>query len=162
MARLTAEHRFSAPRSAVEHAIVDPAFYEQLRLPDVAAPEVLSSRTAGSTSHVELRMAYTGRLDPVGQRVVGDRQIAWIQRIELDVDAHRGVLRVELDGQRERVQCRADMTFAEDDDATTRSLRGDLSIKVPLVGGLAERKVLPGVLRRLDLEAEALRAWLAR
>jgi len=161
MARLSVEHRFEAPLAAVEAALIDRAFYEQLRLPDVAAPEVVSSGVDGTTTRLELRMEYTGQLDPVGQRVVGGRQIAWAQVIEIDTSAHRGTLSVVLDGQRERVQCNAAMTFEDHDDTTVRLLRGDLVIKVPLVGGLAERRVLPGVLRRLDLEADALRAWLA-
>lgn len=162
MARLTAEHHFPAPLSAVERALVDRAFYEQLRLPDVGPPEVLVHDVDDARARVELRLTYTGQLDPLGQRVVGGRAIAWVQRIELDLDAHRGLLTVALDGQRERLHCRADMTFTDADGTTVRRLAGDLSIKVPLVGGLAERKVLPGVLRRLDLEAHALRAWLAR
>jgi hypothetical protein len=42
-----------------------------------------------------------------------------------------------------------------------RELRGDLSIRVPVIAKRAENHILPGLLSRIDLEAEALRAWLA-
>ena len=34
-------------------------------------------------------------------------------------------------------------------------------LAIPLVGGRAERSIAPGILRRLDLEAAALAAYLA-
>ena len=37
-----------------------------------------------------------------------------------------------------------------------RGLDGDFVVKVPVIGGSIERKLLPGILARLDVEADAL------
>jgi hypothetical protein len=42
-----------------------------------------------------------------------------------------------------------------------RELDGELVVAIPLVGSRAERKIVPGVLRRLDMEAEAVNSALA-
>ena len=39
---------------------------------------------------------------------------------------------------------------------------GDFRIKIPLVGGKAEKAIVPGLARRLDVEADAVAAELAR
>ena len=48
----------------------------------------------GASTRIELRMTYTGELDALGQRVVGGREIAWVQRVEVDTAACTGVLSV--------------------------------------------------------------------
>ena len=42
--------------------------------------------------------------------------------------------------------------------AITTWIAGDFRVRVPLIGGTAERRIVPGIMRRLDVEAEALRA----
>jgi hypothetical protein len=46
--------------------------------------------------------------------------------------------------------------------STRRQLEGDLVVALPVVGGMAERRIVRGVLARLDVEADALRERLAR
>ena len=41
-----------------------------------------------------------------------------------------------------------------------RALDGDFTVKVPLIGRTVERRLLPGILARLDVEAAALAARL--
>ncbi|MER3452944.1 MAG: DUF2505 domain-containing protein, partial [Acidimicrobiia bacterium] len=52
--------------------------------------------------------------------------------------------------------------IAEGPGTAKRVIDGTLAVDVPLIGRSAERRILPGLLRRLDAEAEALRSWLAR
>ena len=56
----------------------------------------------------------------------------------------------------------AEITFiAVNETRSRRRIAGDLHVKVPLIGGTAERKIVPGLVRRLDVEAEAVRAEIA-
>ena len=41
-----------------------------------------------------------------------------------------------------------------------RTLDGELRIRVPIIGSRAEKSLAPGIMRRLDLEAEALDRYL--
>lgn len=46
--------------------------------------------------------------------------------------------------------------------ATVRRLEGRLTVALPGIGGLVERRIVPGILGRLDVEAEAVREILSR
>jgi len=43
---------------------------------------------------------------------------------------------------------------------TRRRIDGEFFVKVPLVGGTAERRIVPGIVTRMDVEAAALTAAL--
>jgi hypothetical protein len=47
---------------------------------------------------------------------------------------------------------------ATGDAACRRTIDGDFRIRIPVVGGTAERRVVPGLVRRLEVEADALDA----
>jgi Protein of unknown function (DUF2505) len=50
-----------------------------------------------------------------------------------------------------------DITLRPDDGGgTVRRIDGELVVRAPLIGGTAERRIVPGLLRRLDVEAHAL------
>lgn len=44
--------------------------------------------------------------------------------------------------------------------SSVRRLDGELRVAVRPIGGMAERRILPGLLRRLDIEAQAVDDWL--
>jgi hypothetical protein len=142
--------------------MADGAFYEQLELPDVGPVRVVERDVDGSTVRLALRMEFTGSLDAIGRRVLGDGDLAWVQEVSFDTAAHTGRLAISTDARTDRVHFDAAMRLRADGDETVRSIRGDLAVRVPLVGRVAERKVLPGLARRLDLEAASLAEWLAR
>jgi len=53
------------------------------------------------------------------------------------------------------------ITAIDDGTRTRRRIAGDLHVRVPLVGGTAERRIVPGLVRRLDVEAEAITGQLS-
>jgi hypothetical protein len=93
--------------------------------------------------------------------VLGNDRIAWAQVIEVDADERRGTLTVVPGAHPERMRFSGDFLLEPSDGGTVRTMEGELAIKVPLVGRRAEQHILPGLLRRIDLEADALREWLA-
>jgi hypothetical protein len=159
--RITATHTFDAPLDAVEAGMTDPAFYAQLELPDVEAPEVLGREEDGVDVTVTVRMVFNGHLDAIARRIVGSHEIAWVQTVSLDQERHTGRLRVKLDAKMP-ITVDAGYQLTEADGVTTRVLEGGLSVPVPMLGGRAERSIGPGIQRRLDIEAAALGEWLTR
>ena len=49
----------------------------------------------------------------------------------------------------------ADFHLEPSGEGTVRRLHGELVVAIPGVGRMAERRIVPGLLRRLDIEAEA-------
>jgi hypothetical protein len=154
--RFHAEHHFEASASAVASLLTDPTFYLDLTLPDLSRPEVLEQRQDGSQTVVRLRYEFEGSLDPIAQRLLGSSRLAWIQEVRIDPSAGTGTLRFEAEKDPRRLHGAADFVLMPTENGAVRRLDGDLVVAVPGIGRMAERRIVPGVLQRLDIEARAI------
>jgi hypothetical protein len=160
--RFEVEHDFPASCAKVADVLCDPAFHAQLDLPDMSRPEVLTSSVDGTTRVLRLRYEYIGQLDPIARKVVGGRKLTWIQELRLDVTTYSGTLSFSAEEEPDRLNGMADVEItAIDDDHCRRHIAGDLHVRIPLVGGTAEKRIVPGLVRRLDVESTALTTELA-
>jgi hypothetical protein len=157
--RFQTDHEFPADVAAVAAALLDPAFHTTLDLPDLARPEVVGSQPG----RLELRYEFIGLLDPIARRLLAGRRLTWIQVIELDAEDGRGRLSFNAEAEAGRLFGAAEVALeGRADGGTQRVITGDLHVRVPLVGATAERRIVPGLVRRLDVEAAAAVTWLAR
>jgi Protein of unknown function (DUF2505) len=155
------EHHFDAPVARVADLMLDPQFEASVKLPDVALPEVRAAGSEGTVTTLRLRYEYTGSLDPIARRLIGANKLTWIQEARFDRATNSGTLSIEAEADPKKLNAHATLTLRPNGlDACVRRLAGDFVVKVPIVGGSAERRILPGVLTRLDVEADALRARL--
>jgi hypothetical protein len=155
------EHRFPAPAADVAALMIDPIFEASVALPDLGPASVLEHDAAGATTRLRLRYEYVGQLDPIARRLLAGRDLALVQELQLDPSTGRGRLTISAEADPRRLHGEADVTIADDGErACVRRMRGEFVVKVPLMGGTVERKLLPGILSRLDIEAAALTARL--
>jgi hypothetical protein len=154
--RFQAEHHFAAPVPAVVTLLADPAFYLGLALPDLGRPEVLDQRHDRDQTTLRLRYEYQGNLDPIAQRLLGSDRLTWIQEVHIDVEAGFGSLHFEADQDPNRLHGDAEFALTPTANGSLRQLDGDLVVAVAGIGRMAERRIVPGVLHRLDVEAQAL------
>ncbi len=158
--RFHAEHQFNGSERAVSAFLSDPAFYLGLTLPDLSRPEVLEQRQDGDRATIRLRYEFVGSLDPIAHRLIGSDRLAWIQEVRVDRSSGAGALRFEAENDPRRLHGNADFTLTSTGGGCVRRLRGELVVAVPAIGRMAERRIVPGLLRRLDIEAQALNAQL--
>ncbi|MDZ4826886.1 MAG: DUF2505 family protein [Actinomycetota bacterium] len=159
--RFTAEHQFPAPPSAVVDLLIDPDFMTTVELPDLALPTILVHEVSDTAARLQLRYEYVGQIDALAKRVIGGRDLTWVQDLRLDRTSNTGELTFTAEAAPDKLKARAAVAITPTASGSVRTLNGDFSIGVPLIGGTAERKILPGVLRRLDVEAAAVAAQLA-
>jgi uncharacterized protein DUF2505 len=154
--RFSAEHRFEGPVDAVMAVLGDTEFHRALTLPDLAPPEVLVAEDDGAEIRLALRYAYTGSVDPMVKRFIGLGDLTWRQELDLDRTTGRGALRFAADADPRKLHGEATLVFEPVDGGCCRQVDGELKVSIPVVGGMAERAIVPGILERLDLEAAAL------
>ncbi|HEV3400579.1 MAG TPA: DUF2505 family protein [Acidimicrobiales bacterium] len=154
--RFQVEHRFSAPVGAVTNVLVDPAFHRELELPDLRLLEVVDHRDNGDGAVLALRYSYVGHLDPVASRLLGGQRLSWLQEMEVDRATGTGQLRFAVEGAGDRLRGVARFRLMPEGDETVWALDGELRVRVPLVGGAAERRIVAGFLDRLHLEAQQM------
>jgi Protein of unknown function (DUF2505) len=167
--RFSVEHRFAAPLHAVEHSMTDPDFFAELRnLPGVEAPVLLDRRERPGSVELDVRYVFSGDLPSVARRVLGRGELAWVQRSTVDLERHRTDFTIVPEAHADLLTCAgvyllraAPPLPAGGAEETARTISGELRVRVPLLGGRAERAIVSGLVERLDAEAEALRRWLA-
>jgi hypothetical protein len=151
------DHDFPAPPDRVAALMCDPDFQTRLELPDLSLPTVVAHDVDGTHCLLRLRYQYTGQLDSLARRVIAGRQLTWVQELQLDHATGTGTLSFSADGDAGRVNGEASVTITSPVDGTShRRIAGDFHIRIPVVGGTAERAIVPGIVRRLDVEAAAL------
>ena len=154
-------HDFAAPPAAVAAVWCDPAFHTALDLPDLSRPEVVTDALDGTTRILRLRYGYIGQLDPIARKIVGGRKLTWIQELRLDPTTFTGTLSFSAEEEPKKVNGLADVTItplehtAVEGIGARRRIAGDFHIRIPVVGGTAEKKIVPGLVRRLDVEADS-------
>ena len=167
--RFSVEHGFPGPPGRVAAILGDPDFYRDLELPDLRLLDVrdlppVASRTlqrpAPDAQHgLLLRYEFTGTLDPVALRLLGGARLTWTQEVHVRGETG-GWIRFSAEANPRLLHGRADYALGPGEEGTVRRLHGELVVAVPVVGGMAERRILTGVLHRLEVEAGALRERL--
>lgn len=161
--RFESVHSYKAPADAVGSALVDPAFYAELDLPDVGRPRLDAHTRDGAVHRLVTTWVYSGELDPLARRVVGSHKISWSQTLVFDEATMTGSLDITSAIQPGRISCRASVNvIAAGQRSSRRTIRGELKIGIPLIGGKAESALVPGILARLDREGDELGRWLRR
>jgi hypothetical protein len=136
--------------------MVDSAFYLDLALPDLSQPEVLECSENGDVTMLRLRYNYVGKLDPLAQRLLGSGRLVWIQETRVDRSTGSGIVHFEAEKDPRRLHGSTDFALTAVGGGTVRNLDGELIVAVPGIGRMAERRIVPGLLRRLDIEAQGL------
>ncbi len=154
--RFHAEHRFHGPEQEVLSILSDPSFYLGLTLPDLSRPELLDSTDDGDVAELRFRFQFEGSLDPIARRLIGSGRLAWIQEVRVDRRERIGSIRFQAEQDPKRLHGSADYELVASGDGTVRRLDGELVVAVPGIGRMAERRILPGLERRLDIEAQAV------
>jgi hypothetical protein len=156
--RFSVTRDFDADAAAVAAVLLDPAFQGSLALPDLALPETVES----SAHKLVLRYAYVGSIDPIVKKILGSRRLTWLQTIDLDPAMQTGVLSINAEAAPDRLTANATIAITPRAPAqTTLTIEGELRVHLPLVGGSAEKRLVPGVVARLEVEADAITQHLA-
>jgi len=160
--RFRAEHEFAGTPQAVALILTDPEFHAGLELPDLSLPEVEAEEATGTERTFKLRYEFVGSLDPIARRLLAGRRLTWLQTLVLDTASGAGSLTFAAEAEPSRLYGSASIRLeAIDATHTRRWIEGEMFVKFPLVGGTAERRIVPGLVRRLDIEADAVVAALA-
>jgi Protein of unknown function (DUF2505) len=159
----TTEHHFPASPGRVAALIVDADFETGVALPDLSTPTVLLHDTNRVPNVLRVRYGYIGQLDPMARRLLGGRELALVQEVRVDPATGTGRLTLEAEADPSRLHGAAAIRITPSGArASVRRLDGDFTVRVPLMGSTVERRLLPGILSRLDVEAAALTERLRR
>lgn len=157
----SARHVFPGPLEGVGAALGDPDLYTRLQLPDLDLPELIEVADDGAGRLLRLRYRYTGSLHPIVRRLLGGDGLTWLQDVRVEPARRYGTVHFAAEKDPRRLHGDATFTLVAEAAKTVRDLEGDLVVDVPGLGPMAERRLVPGILGRLDAEAAAISARLS-
>jgi len=159
----TAENHFDGSPEAVAQVLSDPKSYLDLELPDLSAPTLVKNADDGARSEILLRYEYVGHLDPIARRLLGGDELAWMQQVVVDRKKLDGSL--EFGAEKDPKRLHGSATFVlvpGPGGGTLRRFEGDLVVSVIGIGHMAERHIVPGIVKRLDIETQAVNDQLRK
>jgi hypothetical protein len=155
--KFDASQPFDAPADRVMAIYADPGTYEQLgQLGKLSAPELVSHSEDGTLVRLALRYRYIGDLPGGAGRFVKADKISWVQDSRFDLDAGTEAIEIKPDNYADRFSASADATLRAQGKGCTRQVKGEVRIRLPLVGGKVERAIVEGLVEHLDQEAKAI------
>lgn len=159
---LMVRHHFGAPPERVATAMASPEVITRLvGITDVGSVEIIDQGSDATTTWISARLTYDGSIDPLVARVLGSDNPTWVQTYRLSTTSLSGRLEIDPDHHASLLRCHADIQLTPSGTGTDRALRGELVVRVPLLGGRAERALMPAILARIDAEAMLLDRWLS-
>ena len=154
---------FRAPADDVARAYTDPALYERLgRLPKLGRPEMLERREDGDVVHLQVRYRFTGDLSAAVRRVVDPDRLTWVEHATHHLARREVDFRLVPDHYGDKLRSFGRYRFEEAEDGLTRRVaEGDVSVRVPIVGGAVERAIVSGLREHLAQETGLVERFLA-
>jgi hypothetical protein len=157
----TVTQRFAAPVDRVVTLYGHADFFTSLPATDkLATPELVSHDVTGSTVELQLRYRFIGDLPSAVLRFVDPSNLTWVERTTIDTASGRSTSVLVPDTYPDLLKASADAVFASVDDGATRTVRGTVTVPVPLLGGKVEGVIVEGLEQYLHAEAQAAASHL--
>lgn len=154
--RFSVKQHFVQPPDEVIQAYADPEVWE--RLPPferVKIVEVLGRSGPKSTPVLRVRYRFVADLPSAARAVLDPAKLTWVQQTTFDMQRRTSRISFFADHYADRFKASAVANFT-DDEACTRSVSGDLRIKVLLVAGQVENAIVDGLKDYLHEERAAM------
>jgi hypothetical protein len=158
-------HTFDVDLATFEAALLDPRLLESMRqhMGGVRKIEEIDRSDDGQRIRRRLRFVPSTEVPSFARGKIKPEMLEWTEESTYDRERHRCDYRI-LPNIPERWQDRfrssGTYSLTEAGGKVRRVLEGEVTIKVTLVGGMAERYVVGQVKKNFDDEAEAMRQVL--
>jgi hypothetical protein len=157
------EQILDAAPSDVQDMLLDPGFLTaRAQLPKLGGSEVLERTQDATSARLRVRMRFIGELSSAVTKVVDPANLTWIDDAVFDFVALTGRHEIVPDHYPDRLGATYDDLLSAQGARTHRALRGELKVRVPLVGGRVEGAIVSGLREYADAEAALLNDFLRR
>jgi hypothetical protein len=162
--RFEVDQRLHAPLPAVESALLDPAFIDELKkLPKLGKLELLEQTTNGTAIHRRVRYTFGGEVSAAVRAVVDPDRLTWVEDSMIDRRTHVTTFTIEPDYYARLLEASGTIRLSPlpSDTATRREVDGNVTVHVPLVGRKVEQVIVNDLKDYLGKEGELVERWVA-
>ena len=162
--RFDLTHTFDAPPEKVAAGMLDREFQETVTdIGDLHERRVLSQQElADGRLTRAVRCVLALEISGMARSMLGDSDPAWVQEEQWDETRGHCDWQIHPEVAGDLLSAQGTIDLASSGDKTTRTVAGDVKVRVPIYGGKVERWIVDGVSRAYDDEADLLARWLER
>ena len=122
----------------------------------VSVPEVVGRTKKGDLVTVRLRYRFIAPLPTAATAVVNRDKLVWIEETVTDLSAGTATVDFQPENYASKLAASAAIRYEQLDDAASRTVQGDLRVKVLFVGGQVEKAITSGLSDHLAQEERAV------
>jgi Protein of unknown function (DUF2505) len=155
-------HDFDIPLDAVELAVLSPELIKTLAplLPNIQTLKQVSHSMQGGVFERVWSYRANVKIPGFAKPYVTPEMLGWDERSSYELKKHRAEWRIVphvKPAWRKFFVSKGTYQLVRKGEGTARVIEGDLSLKVPLLQSVAEKRIMREVKRTYDAEAAALR-----
>jgi hypothetical protein len=141
--RIFLDQPIAVSAESAQAAFVDPAFYQSLgALSGISAPEVRSFSQSADHARLVIGYRFVGQLNGPARRILDPDKVTWSQVTDVDLSTRRSEVRMVPDNYQGLLTFSAWYELrTEGEGKCCQHFEGDLRIRLPLLGPLAERAI---------------------
>ncbi len=156
------EQRWTASVDDVVEIYLDEGFWSGLSdLTTTSPPKVLGVERSGDAATVRLHWVLSVDLPKEAARFIDPDDVAWTEETTWDLPARSASVAFRPDQAAGLLRASATAVLHQDGDDAVRTIRGELKVRIPLVGHKVEPVIVDGIGEHLDEEAHAVAEQLA-
>jgi hypothetical protein len=158
-------HDFDTNMATLEKALFDPRLYSLLseNLESVKKVELLELKDEGREVRRKVRYVPSTEIPSFARGKIKPEMLEWVEDTTYDRERHQFDYRILPnipERWHDRFASRGIYRLTEMGGKVRRVIEGEVTIRVTLIGGMAERYVISQIKKNFDQEAEGLRAFL--
>ena len=125
-----------------------------------SAPEVLEVTRNGDTAFTRLNWRLVVDLPSQASRFIDPDNVAWVEETSWDIPAATATVGFVPSQGAALIKASASVAVFADGGEAVRQVKGDLHVRIPLLGGKVEHAIVDGIGDHLTEEADVVAAQL--
>ncbi len=126
----------------------------------LSAPELVDISGSDTERIVKVRYRLIAELPPAALVVVEPAKLSWVEVTTYSLDAMTASVHFELDHYQSKLSATAQTQFVAQGSGTTRSVAGELRVKILLGAGAVERVIIGDLVDHLTEQATQVDTFL--
>jgi len=128
--------------------------------PNVTKTEVLKRETRGSKMYVKVETLANGDIPPKLRKLISPKMLTWTEDGEFDHDKNEYKYTVKTHYFTNVTNIKGHFKYFEKNGKTVRHLDGEVKINIPILGRIAERKIIEVQKENLRLDVASIKKEL--
>lgn len=156
------EHRFAGLTQAqYEDLYFDEEFNIALCKEVGLARTLLRREIQAGKLRRDVKVGADREIPPAAAKILGASKIEYTETVDYTMGSFRGTWSTLSSVMTDKVDSRGTFAFQTSGDGVNRVIEGDVTVKIPFVGGVVEKFIIADVEKSYEKAAEFTRRWLS-